>query len=54
LNKNYTEEELIKKIDQLKEEMTAVGSKKGLNDAETIKHSQNLDKLLNIYQKWFK
>ncbi len=41
----------MKKIEQLKEEMIKIGDKKGLNHPETIKHSQKLDKLMNIYQK---
>ncbi|WP_245980305.1 aspartyl-phosphate phosphatase Spo0E family protein [Peribacillus asahii] len=44
-------QELEYKIDVLRTLMIAVGKSKGLNHPSTIKFSQELDVLLNVYQK---
>jgi hypothetical protein len=44
-------EDLIIKIETLREKMVSVGLSKGFSSPETIRLSENLDKLLNIQQK---
>lgn len=44
-------QELKYRIDVLRTHMIAVGKSKGLNHPNTIKFSQELDVLLNVYQK---
>ncbi|AZV41706.1 aspartyl-phosphate phosphatase Spo0E family protein [Peribacillus asahii] len=44
-------QELEYKIDVLRTHMIAIGKSKGLNHPNTIKFSQELDSLLNVYQK---
>jgi hypothetical protein len=43
-------EKLIQEIEIKRAEMTQLGVKKGLANVETIRSSQQLDKLLNILQ----
>lgn len=42
---------LIMKIEELRKEMTDVALKKGINSAESIRISQELDLLLNEFEK---
>ncbi|MFJ8244483.1 Spo0E family sporulation regulatory protein-aspartic acid phosphatase [Peribacillus asahii] len=44
-------QDLEYKIDVLRTHMIAIGKSKGLNHPNTIKFSQELDILLNVYQK---
>jgi len=44
-------QELEHRIDVLRSHMIAIGKSKGLNHPNTIKFSQELDSLLNVYQK---
>ncbi|MFB5282562.1 Spo0E family sporulation regulatory protein-aspartic acid phosphatase [Peribacillus sp. Hz7] len=44
-------QELEYRIDVLRTHMIAIGKSKGLNHPNTIKFSQELDSLLNVYQK---
>jgi hypothetical protein len=41
-------EDLVDEIEQLRHYMMALGLQKGLNDPETIRTSQELDKLINL------
>jgi hypothetical protein len=43
-------EKLMKEIEKQREEMTHLGLKYGLTDKNTVKSSQELDKLLNCLQ----
>ncbi|MED1202319.1 aspartyl-phosphate phosphatase Spo0E family protein [Heyndrickxia acidicola] len=40
--------DLVDEIEQLRHSMMVLGLQKGLNDPETIKTSQELDKLINL------
>ncbi|AXI29470.1 hypothetical protein CIB87_10770 [Priestia megaterium] len=42
---------LRKKIEYLREQMIQTGLQQGLTSSNTIKLSQELDKLLNVYTK---
>lgn len=42
---------LLKSIEEKQREMIAIGIAKGLTSQETISCSEELDQLLNIYQK---
>jgi hypothetical protein len=41
-------EDLVDEIEQLRHYMMTLGLQKGLNDPETIRTSQELDKLINL------
>jgi len=41
---------ILKRIEFLRNKMTAVAMKKGLTDYESIAISQELDRLLNLYE----
>ncbi|RJS59162.1 aspartyl-phosphate phosphatase Spo0E family protein [Bacillus sp. PK3_68] len=43
-------EELITRINNVRSLMISTGMSKGLNDYETLKYSEELDKLINEYQ----
>jgi hypothetical protein len=43
-------EKLMKEIEKQREEMTLLGLKHGLTDINTVKSSQELDRLLNVLQ----
>jgi len=47
-----TSTQLINKIEELRREMTDVALKKGINSAESISLSQELDALLNEFEKF--
>ena len=47
-----TSAQLINRIEELRKEMTDVALKKGINSAESISLSQELDALLNEYEKF--
>lgn len=47
-----TSTQLINKIEELRREMTDVALKKGINSAESISLSQELDELLNEFEKF--
>jgi len=42
---------LLHKIEKLRQEMTTIALKKGFASEESIRLSQELDRLLNIYQQ---
>lgn len=46
-----TKEILLLKINYYRDELIKTGNSKGFNDPETIRLSQNLDKLIVKYQK---
>jgi len=43
-------DQILKRIEFLRNEMTSVAMKKGLTDVESIAISQELDRLLNLYE----
>jgi len=44
-------DEILERIELLRQELHEIGRKKGLLDEEVIRISQELDHLLNNYQK---
>lgn len=44
-------DEIVDKVDLLRQELNEIGKKKSLQDEEVLRISQQLDELLNIYQK---
>ncbi|WP_082220312.1 aspartyl-phosphate phosphatase Spo0E family protein [Domibacillus robiginosus] len=50
MNTLLNHDELMKKIKKVRREMIASGTTKGLNHADTIQYSQELDQLMNQFQ----
>ncbi|MBP1968270.1 stage 0 sporulation regulatory protein [Virgibacillus natechei] len=46
----YPSDKLLKQIEFLRQQMTSVALEKGFTDIESIEISQELDRLLNIYE----
>ena len=53
MNKVLLELVLLKQIDKMKEKLVEVTNSTGLNSKQSIKCSQELDKLLNIQIKFY-
>jgi hypothetical protein len=51
LKMEITKEILLLKINYYREELIKTGNSKGFNDPETLRLSQNLDRLIVKYQK---
>ncbi|WP_110111886.1 aspartyl-phosphate phosphatase Spo0E family protein [Bacillus sp. CGMCC 1.16541] len=44
-------QDLLRQIEKKREELISIASQNGLNSLSAIKHSQELDHLLNIYNQ---
>ena len=53
MNKVLLELVLLKQIDKMKEKLVEVTNSTGINSKQSIKCSQELDKLLNIQIKFY-
>ena len=53
MNKVLLELVLLKQIDEMKEKLVEVTNSTGINSKQSIKCSQELDKLLNIQIKFY-